>query len=396
MVFTSSKTHLKLGQSSIRVCTRCIYDERVNEISFNCLGVCNYCDQVDRLKKEYGTGTKQGLDQLHEIIRKIRVSSKNKKYDCVVGISGGTDSSYLLYLCKKWNLRVLAVHYDNTWNSSIASQNMRKVLQALDIDLYTHVIDNKESDDIFKSFFLAGVAEIDGATDLGFAEVLYRAASKYKVNYVFEGHSFLTEGITPLGRNYFDGKYISSIHKKFGKGKMRTYPLMTFWKFLWWLCIKRIKRIRPFWYISHDKEEVRSFLEKNFDWQYYGGHHLENRLTSFYHSIYAPQKFNTDFRNNTIAARVRNGTLTRERGWDEYMSKPFIETELLSYFKKRLDISDAEYENIMKAPPKSWNEYPTYKKRFEFLRPLFYIFVKAQLVPESFYLKYCLPRKLSK
>ena len=123
---------------------------------------------------------------------------------------------------------MLAVHYDNTWNSSIASENIRKVLHSLDIDLYTLLIDNKESDDIFKSFFLSGVPEIDAATDLGFTETLYRAASKYNVKYVFEGHSFLTEGTTPLGKNYFDGKYISSIHKKFGKREMITYPLMTF------------------------------------------------------------------------------------------------------------------------------------------------------------------------
>ena len=113
-----------------------------------------------------------------------------------------------------------------------------------------------------KSFFLSGVPEIDASTDLGFTETLYRAASKYNIKYVFEGHSFLTEGITPLGKNYFDGKYISSIHNKFGTQKMITYPLMTFWRFLWWTCVKRIKRIRPFWYVCQDKEVMREFLEK--------------------------------------------------------------------------------------------------------------------------------------
>ena len=121
-----------------------------------------------------------------------------------------------------------------------------KVLNKLDIDLYTHVVNNSEVDDIFRSFFKAGVAEIEGSTDLALAEVLYRAANKYGVKYIFEGHSFVTEGISPLRGNYFDGKYISSIHKLFGKRKMDTYPLMTFFRFIWWSCFARIRKIRPF------------------------------------------------------------------------------------------------------------------------------------------------------
>ena len=388
--------YLKTAKTKVKVCSRCIYDERVPQIYFDSEGICNYCKLIERLSEQYGTNTKLGEENLKNIINAVKINGKSKKYDCIVGVSGGTDSSYLLYLCKKWNLRVLAVHYDNTWNSSIASENMRKVLQSLDIDLYTLVIDNKEADDIFKSFFLSGVPEIDASTDLGFTETLYRAASKYNIKYVFEGHSFLTEGITPLGKNYFDGKYISSIHNKFGTQKMITYPLMTFWRFLWWTCVKRIKRIRPFWYVCQDKEVMREFLEKKFDWQYYGGHHLENRITSFFHSVYSPQKFNADLRNNTLSANVRNGNMKRLDAWREYNSEPFIEEELISYFKKRLCISDKEYEDIMNSKPKFWYNYPTYKKRFELLRPIFLIFVKANLVPESFYIKYCFPNKNQK
>src|SRR5205807_8224928 len=134
--------------------------------------------------------------QLDKIVEQIRSAGKGKKYDCVIGVSGGTDSSYLVYLVKKWGLRPLAVHYDNTWNSSIATQNIRKVLSALQVDLYTHVIDNKESDDIFKAFFLAGVAEIEAPTNLALAETMYRSAAQYGVKYILEGHSFVAEGIT--------------------------------------------------------------------------------------------------------------------------------------------------------------------------------------------------------
>ena len=385
-----NKTNNKLN-TNLKVCTQCIYDERVASITFDVDGVCNYCKQLDELVDEYGTGRQHGEEKFKKIIAEIKRNGKNKKYDCIVGVSGGTDSSYMLYLTKKWGLRPLAVHYDNTWNTATATENIRKVLTALDIDLYTHVVDNKESDDIFKSFFYADVAEIEAATDLALAEVMYRAAWKYGVKYVLEGHSFVTEGITPVGRNYFDGKYIKSIHKKFGELPMKSYPLMTFSRFIFWSLFARIKKIRPFWYIDYSKEEARSFLEKNYDWKYYGGHHLENRMTAFFHGIYAPQKFKSDFRNNTLSALVRNGKISRDAAWKEYSTPPKVEKDLLNYFKKRLNLTDKEYEDVMARDSKFWFEYPTYKKKFEFLRPLFKMLAKANLVPMSFYLKYCFP-----
>lgn len=382
-----------ITKANLKICSRCIYDERVASIEFDENGVCNYCRQIDDLVQEYGTGKQNGSKIFFEIIDQIKKDGKGKKYDCVIGVSGGTDSSFMVYKAIEWGLRPLAVHYDNTWNSSIATENIKKVLGKLNVDLYTHVVDNKESDDIFKSFFLASVPEIEAATDLALAETLYRAASKYNVKYVLEGHSFLTEGITPVGKNYFDGKYIKSIHDKFGSRKMKTYPLMTFSNFLKWTFFKQIKKIRPFWYLKYTKEEARTFLEKEFGWEYYGGHHLENRMTAFFHSYYAPKKFNTDFRNNTLSAKVRNGELNREDAWAEYTNKPKIDEDLINYFKKRLNLSDLEFGKIMELPPKSWKDYPTYKKRFELLRPFFYILAKKNLVPMSFYLKYCFPTK---
>jgi len=251
---------LKL-EESMKICSRCIYDERVDGITFDEQGVCNYCHQIDLLTKQYGTGTEKGTLMLESIISDIKKMGKGKAYDCVIGVSGGTDSSYLAYLVKEWGLRPLAVHYDNTWNSAIATQNIRKVLNALNIDLYTHVIQNEESDDIFRSFFYAGVAEIEAATDLALAETLYRAAWKYGVKYILEGHSFVAEGITPLGRNYFDGKYISSIHGKYGKKPLKTYPLMTFSRFIWWSTVARIRKVRPYWYLNYTKEAARELLE---------------------------------------------------------------------------------------------------------------------------------------
>ena len=380
-------------QANSRICSRCIYDQSVNAINFDDQGGCCYCRRIDDLIQEYGTGSHKGEQQLAKIINEIKRLGVGKKYDCVIGVSGGTDSSYLVYLAKHWGLRPLAVHYDNTWNTAIATQNIGIVLRALNVDLYTHVVDNKESDDIFRAFFLAGVAEIEAATDLALAETMYRAAAKYGIKYILEGHSFVAEGITPLGRNYFDGRYIRSIHRMFGRLPMKTYPLMTFCRFIWWSCFARIRKARPFWYIDYKKEDARKFLEKEYNWKYYGGHHLENRMTAFFHGIYAPQKFRVDFRNNTLSAQVRNGDISHKAAWSEYNSPPLIEDGLANYFKKRLDLNDQQYDTIMKAKPKNWTEYPTYKLLFEGLRPLFLYLAKVNLVPMSFYLKYCFPAK---
>lgn len=377
--------------TNLQVCTRCIYDERVPSIRFDALGVCNYCHQVDSLVEEYGTGGAKGQQKLEHTVEAIKREGHGKRYDCVIGVSGGTDSSYMLYLAKTYGLRPLAVHYDNTWNGSIATLNIHRVLKHLDIDLYTWVVDNKEVDDIFRAFMLAGVPEIEASTDLALAEVMYRAAHKHGVKYILEGHSFVTEGISPLGKNYFDGKYISAIHRRFGKRRMKTYPLMTFSRFVYWSSVARIKKIRPFWYLNYSKEEARAFLEREYGWEYYGGHHLENRMTAYFHSVYAPQKFGADFRNNTLGALVRNGKMSRQAAWSAYNEPPLVEEELVAYVRKRLGFSLQEYEAIMAAAPKSWHDYPTYKRRFERLRPVFHLLAKAELVPMSFYLKYCFP-----
>lgn len=255
------------------------------------------------------------------------------------------------------------------------------------------MVNNKESDDIFGAFFRAGIGEIDAATDLALAEVMYRAAWKHGVRYVLEGHSFMTEGITPLGRNYFDGKYVQSVHLQYGSRTMETYPLMTFERFLFWTLVARIRKIRPFWYLDYNKEGARAELERLYGWEYYGGHHLENRITSFAHSVYLPTKFNTDMRNNTLSALARNARISRREAWEQYSQPPYVEPEIVAYFRKRLGVSESEYNTIMAEAPRSWVEFPTYKRRFERLRPLFGLLADANLVPRSFYLKYCFPSK---
>lgn len=383
-----------LQPESHQICSQCIYDARTPGISFDLEGVCSYCHQVADLEDKFGTGQAKGQQMLAEIIEKIKLDGEGKQYDCVIGVSGGTDSSYLLFKAIEWGLRPLAVHYDNTWNSALATENIRKVTSYLNVDLYTYVVDNKEADDIFRSFFLASVPELDASTDLGFAQVLRSAAAKYRIRYVLEGHSFKAEGVSPIGKNYFDGKYIQGIHQRFGSKPLKTYPLMTFAQFMKWVLIYRHKFIRPLWYIDYSKAQARQLLEETTGWTYYGGHHLENRSSAFLHTVYNPQKFGIDNRNWSLAAEVRSGVLNRQTALEIYSEPVIADPELIAYAKKRMALTDETYESVMKAPAKSWQDYPTYKKRFERLRPLFSMLAEANLVPTSFYIKYCFPVKV--
>lgn len=382
--------------SSIKACTTCIYDEKVPGISFDENDICNYCHQVEILKEQFHTGTSEGEKHLMNIVDEIKKSGKGKKYDCVIGVSGGTDSSYLLIKALEWGLRPLAVHYDNTWNSAIATENLRKVTSALNIDLYTYVLNNRESEDIFKAFLKAGVPEFDASTDIGFVQVIRKTAAKHGIKYILEGHSFVAEGVSPMGKNYFDGKYIEDIHKKYGTQKLKTYPNLTFWQFIKWTVFYRQKFIRPLWYLDYSKEDARKILAEKTNWQYYGGHHLENRSAAFLHTYYNPVKFGIDNRNWSLSADVRAGRISRKEALTNYSSPIIIDTELLDYVKKRLSLTDNEFDKIIKGPKRSFRDFRTYKKRFEILRPLFFTLAKANLVPMSFYLKYCFPLKEEK
>ena len=394
--FTSLPKIYQNRNFKLLICKRCIYDEGVPGIIFDGAGVCNYCHQISQLEKEFGTGQEYGKEKLSEIILRIKKQGRNLKYDCAIGVSGGTDSSFLLFKAIEWGLRPLAIHYDNTWNTSISTQNIRRITSYLNVDLFTYVIDNKESDDIFYSFLAAGVPEFDASTDIGFAQVLRMGAAKHKIKYILEGHSFKAEGISPIGNNYFDGKYIQSIHKKFGKLNANTYPNLTFYQFMKWVLVYRQKFIRPLWYIEYSKEDARKFLKEKCGWEYYGGHHLENRSCSFLHTVYNPQKFKIDNRNWSLAAEVRSGVLDRQKALEIYKSPIVQDDELVTYLKKRLGLNDQEYTRLMEGPNRSWVDFETYKPLFEKLRPFFSVLSKMNLVAPSFYKKYCFPMKKTK
>jgi N-acetyl sugar amidotransferase len=369
------------------MCKRCIYDENVPGISFDIEGICNYCRNIEEMEKVYPNDEK-GREILNNIIDKIKKEGRNKKYDCMVGVSGGCDSSYLVYLMKEFGLRPLAVHFDNTWNSTIATENIKNVLKKLNIDLYTLVVDNKEYDDIYRSFLESGTRDIDAPTDIAYAATLRIAAEKYKVKYIIEGHNFRTEGISPLGLHYMDGKYIEYVHNKFGSIPMKTYPNMKMVRFLKWMIFTNIQMIRPFYYIKFDKSEVMKFLSKELGWKWYGGHHLENRFTAFVHSYFFPKRWGVDSRIIGFSALIRSGQMTKEEGLEIMKEPPYLEDDIVNLVKKRLGLNDEEFERVMNLPKKTFRDYKSYKTTFEYMRPFFWLMYKLNRVPKSFFDKY--------
>jgi N-acetyl sugar amidotransferase len=370
------------------ICARCIYDDSVPNISFDADGVCNYCRQIDALEDEYPTG-REGEVRLQKLVDEMKSAGRGKKYDAVIGVSGGCDSSYLIHQMNQvYGLRLLAAHFDNTWNSTIATENIHNMLDKLGIDLFTIVVDNKEYDDIYRSFFKAGVKDLETPTDIGLATTLYKAAEKYGIKYMIEGHSFRTEGVAPLGWIYMDGKYIDSVHRQFGRVPMKSFPNLWLRDQLRWMLFGGIKKIRPLYYMDYDKEAAKQLLTEKYGWQWYGGHHLENRFTAFYHSYFLPTRWDIDFRIAGYSAYCRNRWMTREEAMTLMQEPPYIEDNLVEYVKKRLGFSDAEFDLLINLPKKTYKDYKTYKRTFEVLRPLFWAMYKLDLVPKSFYIKY--------
>jgi len=373
-------------------CKRCIYDERIPGISFDDNGICNYCHQYDVMDQSYPNDERGGV-MLQSYIDQMKKDGKNKPYDVVIGVSGGCDSSYMLHLAKQYGLRVIASHFDNTYNSRTAVENIQIMLQKLNYDLYTHVVDNQEFQRILRSFFLSSVPEIDVATDLALATVHYMTASKYGVKYIWQGHSFRTEGISPPGWFYMDAKYIDTIHKTYGDGKIKTLPLLWMTKWMKWMLIDKIKMFRPLYYIDYNKEKAKKFLSEEYGWQWYGGHHMENRTAYFANNYYLPEKFGIDLRYSEFSGLVRSGQLTREQATQKIQEKKPFDEEILDEIKSRVGFSDSDFERVMNAPPKHYTDFKSYKETFERFRGLFYLLYKAGYITRSFYDKYCVARQ---
>jgi hypothetical protein len=376
-----------------RPCSRCIYDSTIPGTTFDGDGMCSYCKLHDEMDAQYPTGA-EGEILLQGAVDEMREAGRGKEFDCVLGVSGGCDSSFLAHELVSRGLRPLAVHFDNTWDSPIATNNIYTVLDKLEIPLETLVVDNLEYDDIHRSFIESGVRDLEAPTDIGLMGVLYRASEKHGIKYIVEGHSFRTEGVSPLGWLYMDGRYVRGVHRQFGTLPMETYPNMPFNQFVKWAAFSGIRRLRPLYWLDYDKEATKAFLAEEYDWEWYGGHHLENRWSNFYHTYFLPQRFGLDQRVNELSGRVRSGQLDRETAQREYDADPVVDPEILAMVKKRLGYSEKRWVELMEAPRRHYTDYPTYKKTFERLRAFFWVLYRLDRVPKTFYVKFCQSKSL--
>ena len=372
----------------LRRCKRCLYGEDIPSIKFDERGVCNYCAMHDKLAAEYQTGSPAAERRFAEIVSKIRQEGKGKPYDLVVGVSGGADSSYLIHLAKERWLRPLAVHFDNTWNSSIAVENIHNVLKKHDVELNTYVVDNEEYDEIYRAFLRSGTIDLEIPTDLGLATVLNRVAEEVGTRFIFEGHSFQSEGLFPIGWLYMDARYLESVVKRHGNVKLDTYPSLWLKDQLRWMLMRRITKVRPLWYLKYDKPAVKEMLQRDYGWKWYGGHHLENRMASFFHTYFAPRRWAIDARIVGRSAHVRSGLIGREEAAKEIEPPPDCSMDQVFMLMKRWGFDQTQFEDLMTLPFHTYREYDNYKPIFEKYRPFFYLLAKAELIPMSFYVKY--------
>jgi len=361
-----------------QVCTRGVWDESIPGIVFDNNGISNYAILFDTLTNSFPRG-ETGRKEWDCILNKIKQKVQKNKYDCIIGVSGGTDSSYLLYLAKQFGLRPLAVNLDNGWNSDISVKNIRKMTESLNIDLETYVIDYEEIKDLMRSYMKAGLPWIDMPTDLAIKAVLYKIALREKIQFILRGNDFRSEGTQPREWTYGDGRQLKFIHKKFGKVRLHSFPNYTLSDLLYCSLIKGIKSIYPFYYLDYQKKEAQLFLQKNFNWEYYGGHHFENIFTRFAISYWLFEKFGIDKRKITLSAQVLSGEISREKAFGSLSLKPYNESEenmMLEYVLKKLDFTMDEFNVLMASPPKSFYDYPSNYKLIDSLNYLSKPFLK--------------------
>jgi len=369
------------------ICTRCVSDTTIKDIVFDDHGVCNFCKLHDIFEGTHPLN-ETGEQNLEKLIAQIKKSGKTHTYDCIIGVSGGRDSTYLLYVARKLGLRPLAVHVDNGWNNEIAVSNIKAATEILGIDLYTFVLDWEEFKDLQRAFLKAGVNDADANFDYVANSALFRTAYKEKIKYVLNGHSFRTEGNNSKTWTYIDPRYLKDVYIKYGDDKIKTLPIMSLFEFLYYVLINKIKEIRLLEYIEYDQQKVSELIKNELNWKYYGGHHHDNTYTQFFQSYYLPVKFNIDKRKNEYSALIRSGQITREHALEELKTPYPIDNEIVKYAIKKLDFSEAEFEQIMNTPNKSFRDFKNLLGLIKILKFPIKIAAKGNLVPKILYEKY--------
>ena len=347
-----------------QICIRCIMDNASDpDIHFDANGVCNNCAAYDRSAGSYLRTDGQDKGELNRVLEKIKKDGRGKRYDCVVGISGGIDSTYVVYMAKKLGLRPLAVHFDNGWNYEISVRNIKRVCEKLNVDLYTYVHDWDEFRDIQLAFLRASVVDIEMITDHAILGTLYRAASREGVRYIISGANVATEAGQSIASWVFDKKdltHIKYLHRRFGTGKMRTFPGFGFWRAMYYWGIKRIRSVSLLNYLPYSKDEAMATLQTELGFEDYGGKHHESTWTRIYQTYILPRKFGFDKRRAHLSSLINSGQMTRKQALEE-IKKPPCSEELLKadidLVLSKFGLTEQEWDAIMKAPVKKHTDY---------------------------------------
>ena len=370
--------------ANIKVCARCVLDTSVPDITFDDSGECNYCKQFDAIIKDTPNDQLGEINML-KILDKIKAKGKYKKYDVLVGVSGGVDSTYLVHYAIKNGLRVLAANFDNGWHSEIAVSNIKNCLQKLGVDLVTYVVDYDEMKDILLSYMKAGIPWVDGPTDIAINSTLFKIANKNRIKYIFTGSSIRTEGKQPDEWTHTDSRQLKFIQNKFGTKKLKTFPTLSPFQLIYFGIIRNIKMIRPFNYMKYSKSSAKQLLQEEYAWRDYGGHHHESAFTKFIIGYWLPRKFGIDKRKITYSAQVRSGLLERGKALELLAQPPFdpgLIEEDRNYVIKKLGITTEEFIRIWNTPNRSTYDYPSYLP----------LFLKYQKLANTIF-KYILPFK---
>lgn len=333
------------------------------EIQFDAAGICNHCRHHDALVKKHVLNGDEGRKKLGQIIEAIKIEGAGKKYDCVIGVSGGVDSTYVAFKVKELGLRPLAVHLDNGWDSELAVKNIENVLKKLEIDLFTHVLDWEEFKDLQMAFLKASTPDSEIPTDHAINAVMRLVAKKTGVKYIISGSNIRTETHLPRAwsQGHNDWKYIKSVHRKFGEARLKTFPHMGFWTHLK-LCKTQVC-LDILNYLDYVKKDAMKTLELKLGWKYYGGKHYESIYTRFYQGYILPRKFGYDKRKAHLSSLICSGEITRENALEELNKETYpvgMQKEDKIYVIKKLGVTEDKFEEIMCLPKKTYWDYPSY------------------------------------
>jgi N-acetyl sugar amidotransferase len=339
------------------------------DIVFDNNGICNHCKEAEnKLRTIQFDSLNLKEKELKKIVEKLKREGKNQKYDCVIGLSGGVDSSYLAYKVKEMGLRPLAVHLDNGWNSELAVKNIENIINTLKIDLFTYVIDWEEFKALEVAYFRSGVIDLEMLSDNAIVVSIYKTMKKYNIKTFFIGTNIETESVMPQ-KWFFTPKYdslnIRSIYKKFGNGvRLKTFPMLNLFEYIRFHYFKTHNSVALLNYMEYNKAKALKVLQEKVNYIPYPGKHYESRITRFYQSYILPKKYNVDKRKAHLSSLIASGQISRDEALKQ-LTIPLFNSELelkneIDYFCKKLGISDIEFQKIMKSKPVSHFDFPSY------------------------------------